>query len=310
MMDNAAHNASYDQQLTDSMREILNDIAAYLLKEETSIIVVENSAGEYQWFIESLSLMAKQINLCDSCITLLENGMEQEAFILARSQFNNMLWIRYLMNDDAEHSHYKEFVYQPQMNQILQDKSILKLIREFSEGLDSRLTSDAAKKKLEDRITENKEMLKKAGIPEKGMKSIAQLALQNFDTYGSYVTLYNESSKFEHSNVSTTRRYRKKILSDQSNNVIFTFDLGKSDKELWFRVFQYSHTSLFYAYHAITDKIFKDERQLLEVNPITKSAPYNEEALKRIMYKIGSVLDICEKDMEEFDKHYLDQMPE
>jgi hypothetical protein len=95
-------NASYNESLTNGLREIICDISEYLLREGVGIVVLD----DFQWFIETITLMAKQVNLCDGCIALLENGMEQEAYILARSQFNNLLWIRYLLSD-TDGSHLK-----------------------------------------------------------------------------------------------------------------------------------------------------------------------------------------------------------
>lgn len=56
------------------MKEITEDIAKYVIKEGQPIILID----EYSWYTEVFALMAKQVNLCDSCILLLENGMEQE----------------------------------------------------------------------------------------------------------------------------------------------------------------------------------------------------------------------------------------
>ena len=60
-------------------------IGKEVLKEGRPIIILEG----YEWIREVLSLLAKNINLFESCLVLLENNMEQEAYILARSQFNN-----------------------------------------------------------------------------------------------------------------------------------------------------------------------------------------------------------------------------
>ena len=94
-------NGSHAPELTDLLKEITEDIAKYVIKEGQPIILID----EYSWYTEVLSLMAKQVNLCDSCILLLENGMEQEAYLLARSQFNNALWIKYLC--EAEEGQHK-----------------------------------------------------------------------------------------------------------------------------------------------------------------------------------------------------------
>ena len=67
-------NGSHAPELTDLLKEITEDIAKYVIKEGQPIILID----EYSWYREVLSLMAKQVNLCDSCILLLENGMEQD----------------------------------------------------------------------------------------------------------------------------------------------------------------------------------------------------------------------------------------
>ena len=102
-------NGSHAPELTDLLKEITEDIAKYVIKEGQPIILID----EYSWYTEVLSLMAKQVNLCDSCILLLENGMEQEAYLLARSQFNNTLWIKYLCEaEEGDNTRFKEFFYQ------------------------------------------------------------------------------------------------------------------------------------------------------------------------------------------------------
>lgn len=80
-------NGSYAPELTNLLKEITEEIAKYVIKEGYPIILID----EYSWYREVLSLMAKQVNLCESCILLLENGMEQEAYLLAKSQFNNAI---------------------------------------------------------------------------------------------------------------------------------------------------------------------------------------------------------------------------
>ena len=57
-------NGSHAPELTDLLKEITEDIAKYVIKEGQPIILID----EYSWYTEVLSLMAKQVNLCDSCI--------------------------------------------------------------------------------------------------------------------------------------------------------------------------------------------------------------------------------------------------
>ena len=133
-------NASFYPEMTEMLKKITNDISEKIIKEGSPIILVD----EYSWYREVLSLMAKQINLCDSCLLLLENGMEQEAYLLARSQFNNMLWIKYLCYDDAENTRVKEYFYQPHINQILSCKNIKKMIEDDTYCIDILTQCSAA----------------------------------------------------------------------------------------------------------------------------------------------------------------------
>lgn len=138
-------NGSHAPELTDLLKEITEDIAKYVIKEGKPIILID----EYSWYREVLSLMAKQVNLCDSCILLLENGMEQEAYLLARSQFNNTLWIKYLCEaEEGDNTRLKEFFYQPDINQLRSNQNLKKMIRDFGDTLDERFKGEETITKL------------------------------------------------------------------------------------------------------------------------------------------------------------------
>ena len=55
-------NGSYAPELTELLKEIIEEIAKNIIKEGQPIILID----EYSWYREVLSLMAKQVNLCDS----------------------------------------------------------------------------------------------------------------------------------------------------------------------------------------------------------------------------------------------------
>ena len=215
-------NGSHAPELTDLLKEITEDIAKYIIKEGQPIILID----EYSWYREVLSLMAKQVNLCDSCILLLENGMEQEAYLLARSQFNNALCIKYLCEaEEGDSTRFKEFSYQPYIKQLMENQNLKKMIRDFGDALDDRLKNEKTITKLNRRSREIREALKRENIGEK-TKSIVELAKQDSILFGMYVTLYNEGSKFEHSDISTTKLYRKQAAKEYSTEQVFIFDLG------------------------------------------------------------------------------------
>ncbi|MBQ1392451.1 MAG: hypothetical protein IIY81_02700 [Lachnospiraceae bacterium] len=206
--------ASFYPGLTEMLKSIINDIAEIVLKEGNPIIIV----GDYSWYKEVLSLLAKQVNLCDSCIVLLENGMEQEAYLLARSQFNNMLWIKYLC-DDTDNERVKEYFYQFHISQILSSKNLKRMLENFDDDLDGRFDKESMIMSLEDSIRENRDILRQEGIEEK-VKSVAELSKQNGTLFGMYITFYNEGSRFEHSDISITRPCLKNKYCTKNDRVV------------------------------------------------------------------------------------------
>lgn len=283
-------NASFYPKMTELLREICDDIAKGVIKEGQPIILVD----EYSWYREVLSLLAKQINLCDSCLLLLENGMEQEAYLLARSQFNNTLWIKYICEGEGD-SRVKEYFYQPHISQIFKNKNMKKMIAEYSDELDERFLEDGVIERLDRGITENEQILVRENIPIK-IKGIAELSKQNGILFGMYITLYNEGSKFEHSDISKTRLYRKQVIEEYSTDQIFIFDLGKSNKECWITVFRYSFMSMFFAFESIQDRILNKEDQLFWKTSVGEAA-YRREDFTNILLKFGKcqqMLDECE----------------
>lgn len=283
-------NASFYPRMTELLREICNDIAKDIIKEGQPIMLID----EYSWYREVLSLLAKQVNLCDSCLLLLENGMEQEAFLLARSQFNNTLWIKYICEGEDD-SRVKEYFYQPHISQIYTNKNLKKMIEEYGDELDERFLTSEVIERLNKGIDENNQILSQENIPIK-IKRIADLAKQNGTLFGMYITLYNEGSKFEHSDISKTKLYRKQVVEEYNANQIFIFDLGKSNKECWLTVFKYSLMSMFFAFESIWDRITNKEEQLFWNTTIGKAA-YTKEDFKNILLKFGicqQMLDECE----------------
>ena len=284
-------NGSYDPELTDLLKEITEDIAKNIIKEGSPIILID----EYSWYREVLSLMAKQVNLCDSCMLLLENGMEQEAYLLARSQFNNTLWIRYLCEaEENDDTRLKEYCYQSDVNQLKENNNLKTMIKKYGDTLDEKYKDPNIINKLNRSNRKIKKELKREGIAEK-TKNIADLAKNDSILFSAYVTLYNEGSKFEHSNISTIKRYRKKAIREYSQDQIFVFDLGKSNVNIWFTVFKYSLISMYWAFESISNRIQGREKQLLEEKPYGKSA-YSEKDFTEIDMKFKKCMALVERE--------------
>ncbi len=286
------NNASFNPQLTNLLKEIIADMSRDVLKEDFSIIVVDR----YDWCVCVLSLLAKQVNLCDSCILLLENGMEQEAFLLARSQFNNMLWIKYIC-DGEDNSRVKEYLYQPNVGQIKQSMNFKKVLREFGDQLDEKFHEPSWLNKINKIISENKKILKEADLSDLKIKSISELAMQNLTLFGMYVTMYNEGSKIEHSDISAVSTYRKKVLEEYSDSEIFSLDLSKSDKHTWTYVFRNSFICLFFSFESLWNRLDKREQHLFEKTNSTE-AMFDKVKLNEIMFKFS----ICQKMLDDFEK--------
>lgn len=285
--------ASYYPEMTNMLKKIANDISEKIIKEGSPIVLID----EYSWYREVLSLMAKQINLCDSCLLLLENGMEQEAYLLARSQFNNMLWIKYLCNDDTQNTRVKEYFYQPHINQILLCKNIKKMIEEYGAELDEQLVTEENIQRLNDCISVNLQILEENGISMRP-KSISELSKQDSLLFGLYITLYNEGSKFEHSDISKTKLYRKPAIDEYGIDKVFIFDLGKSDKDCWLTVFNYSLLSMFFAFDSIRERICEKEDHLF-LNTAVSEAAYKMNDFNEITYEFGVCQDMFDKIMKE-----------
>ena len=281
-------NASYYPEMTNLLKEICSDIAKNIIKEGQPIVLFD----AFDWYREVLSLFAKQVNLCDSCMLLLENGMEQEAYLLARSQFNNMLWIKYLCEGE-DNSRVKEYFYQPHISQILSNKNFKKMIIDFRDELDERFLEAEVMERLERGIEENTQVLTQENIPIK-IKSIAELAKQDGILFGMYVTLYNEGSKFEHSDISKTKLYRKQAAEEYNSDRAFIFDLGRSDKECWVSVFRCSFMSMFFAYESLWDRISNKEEQLFWQTEYGQAA-YSKEDFQNILLKMA----VCQKMLDE-----------
>ncbi len=289
-------NGSYLPELTELLKEIAEEISKNIIKEGKPIILID----EYSWYREVLSLMAKQVNLCDSCILLLENGMEQEAYLLARSQFNNLLWIKYLCEaDEGDDTRLKEFFYQPNITQLRQNENLIKMIRDYGDVLDDEFKTNEIIDKLKVSSKKNREILKKEKIVEK-QKTVSELAKQNSILFGMYITLYNEGSKFEHSDISTIKLYRKQATSEYSTDQIFVFDLGKSNMDGWFKVFKYSLMSIFFAFESISNRIQNREKQLLDATAYGKGA-YTKEDFMKIHLKLKKCMSL----LENYEKNNL-----
>ena len=63
---------------------------------------------DYEYIREAITLYAKQHNLVESTLLLIDNNHNEEAMILSRSVLNNYFLIEFIVND-PDKSHLKEY---------------------------------------------------------------------------------------------------------------------------------------------------------------------------------------------------------
>ena len=235
-----------------------------ILKEGEVHIIMQ----EYEWLREVMSLLSKHSNLFESCILLLENNMEQEAYILARSQFNNMLWISYICNGQ-DNSRVKEYFYEQHITKLLQLNGIKNYLKHLSK--DAPYYDEYSSinvKTINTTISNIKETLRAEGYQVDKQpnsirnKKIIELTEFNPVLLGLYNTFYNESSKYEHADIATTSSFRKSVDDDVSTDSVYKIDMGKSDISLWKKVMSNTLTILFLSIDKIFERLKNNEQVL------------------------------------------------
>lgn len=234
----------------DEIKSLINrgrDIECYIneriLNEGFSIKI-----SEYKWFWYAYILFADNIRLFKSCLILLEEKVEWEAFILARSQFNNTLWVNYLCGTDKE-KRADEYFFQQYIDRLI----TLKKNKEYVTTC--RLANKDA---IDGEITEIEDILREHGYDDefinkigkgKGTKSIYKLA-EETDLLKIYITYYNEGSRYEHSSFRGKIK-NIRVITNESSPDIYIYEPNNFDSELWKKVFVFSLTNIFYTLDAI-----------------------------------------------------------
>jgi hypothetical protein len=278
------------QKAISLSRQIQDHLNKDILKEGQPFIILE----KYEWLREVLSLLAKQSNLFESCIVLLENNMEQEAYILARSQFNNMLWISYICNDN-DNSRVKEYFYEPHITQLQQLYNIKKYLRSLPEGTPQfEEFSTMNFQVINSTINKIKGILRTEGYtvdnsqkPLKN-KSIFELTEKDPLLLGMYLSFYNDASKFEHADISTVKKYRNAVVDDISDSIAFTFELNQSNIALWKSVFKHTLTILFQSINTLYTRIKSQDKHLFDFKQ------YEEADFCSIIVNIKMASDIID----------------
>ena len=107
----------------------------------------------YEVLRELITLYAKQTNLFESTLLLLENNHAEEAYVLFRSQLNNHMLIEYLRNNKEDNKRLKDFMIQPA-------KSDYRFLKKIKEGINKGWIESERYKDIDERISDLAEILK------------------------------------------------------------------------------------------------------------------------------------------------------
>lgn len=270
----------YDHK--EYLRDIMPEIQAYIIKNECKHFIGE----DYEYFRDVITLYAKQHNLIKSTLLLMENDMNEEAFILARSVINNYFWIGYLLNDDAKRNRLKEYHIQPLINERNKLSNMIKMLKgDFGEkarekGVKFKFTS----KDLYDRRKRIFKEIESRGFDKRiNPVSVSTLAKkcdkQGFDLYS---TFYVEASKYEHSDISSLEIYKQNNTNGLYKSNEFVMDLNRTNKELQSMIY----SMLVMAYIDSCHKIIREMTSDMNI-----AYNYNEEKIKEIIIKTKRYID-------------------
>ncbi|MCQ6265611.1 DUF5677 domain-containing protein [Fictibacillus sp. WQ 8-8] len=218
---------------------LIEDITKWFLQKDEPYIILP----DMEYLREVITLYAKQSNLFESTLLLLENNHAEEAFILLRSMLNNSMLIDYLCHDNDEKKRYREYMIQPL-------KSETAFLKNISQGIKKGwIKSDYPT--LESRIKNNEKILIKEGfIQTRGKKvradtrliTIKSMADSDELLFAHYLAFYREASKYEHSDFASLEIYRQTVVEEYPNTVAFILDLSRTDPELELKVLNLSIT--------------------------------------------------------------------
>ncbi|MDP9577975.1 UNVERIFIED_ORG: hypothetical protein J2X74_003835 [Bacillus sp. 1751] len=207
---------------------IMEEITSTFLKKGRNYVILEG----YEYIREVITLYAKQSNLFESTLLLLENNHAEEAYILLRSMLNNSMLIEYLCNDNENRDRYKNYMAQPTKSQLSFFYDVRRAVKQ------GWLPRDP---KLAQRIGEHKQYLINKGFKyeqegityaDTSLLKIKPMALEDEVLFGHYIQFYREASQYEHSDFSSLDIYRQPYLDGYSNREAFTLDLSRTSIEL------------------------------------------------------------------------------
>lgn len=260
------------------LKEIMESAEEYVLKNESPYIIMP----DYEYFREVITLFAKQQNLVESTLLLLENNHNEEAMILARSVLNNYFLIGYLLND-PDKSHIKEYQLQTYISELYYSKK-LKQILKGAFGTDLKNAGKSlnfTETDIDNKIAFLEQEITNSGFSKdtRPLKIIDLAKAADKRGFELYVAFYTTASKFEHSDISTLDIYKQKILDDFSNNEIFQLDMNRTDEKLKEEVMSIIISSYSQSLFKIIEEITINQPHLKNSYDVSELLRIDEELL-------------------------------
>lgn len=214
------------------INDIMPKIESVFIKNGESYIITP----KYDFFREALTLYAKQHNLVEATLVLLENNMNEEAIVLARSILNNYFLIGYILSDDNQKSNLKEYQIQPLVSERYHWENVREVMRRpiWGRMIEQGKSWAITEEQVEERLESVKQQIIAAGYPSQkrplSIKNTAKFA----DDHGLelYFTYYTKASKYEHSDISTLSVYKDILDEEYSTDIAFGMNLNRTDETL------------------------------------------------------------------------------
>lgn len=211
-------------------KEIISAVSEHFLLVDKPHVIILGSEHVSEIYV----LFAKQTNLFESLLVLLENNHAEEAFIIFRSMLNNSMLINYLSNGDVQ-KRLTNYRAQP-------IKAAIKKLNNYKLALDNNWfeNTDVDNPMTVEEITIKINGLKKklidSGVTNGGkadtkILTIKSLAEVDALLFSMYAQNYDFASKYEHSDISSLGIYKKPI-GDINVNQAFILTLAETDVEL------------------------------------------------------------------------------
>lgn len=253
--------------LKDIMKRIEED---FLINGKGYIIM-----PGFELFRDVITLYAKQHNLLESTLLLLENNNTEEAYILTRSLINNYFLIGYILKDENG-ERINEFHNQPIISTIFQLENMKKVLNDNTFKNLTKEEVEKNKKEINEalRIFKNKRKKRKINESAKPL-SIYRLASECDELgFSLYTSMYIDASRYEHSDITSLELYKKKVLEEYSNDYAFILDMSSSNEKLKARIYRVLEIIYLDTFLKIMQYINEKQSHFL--------SNYNENKLKEI----------------------------